>query len=97
MNDVSAWAGLVSPVGCVIFLFIALSKGWLWSGRSVDVLTKQWEDRLNESHNREQTLQRSAQNAVESARDSQDQARAAASISEAFVQALGAPRIAEKP
>lgn len=95
MTDPSAWAALISPVGCVIFLVVALSRGWLWSGRSVDVLTRQWEDRLNESHTREQTLQQAAQNAVESARDSQNQARAAASIGEAFVQALAAPKITD--
>jgi hypothetical protein len=86
------WAGLLSPVGCVVFLVIALSRGWLMQGSVVDRLTKQWEDRLDVAHVREQVWQNAAQVSEETRRDVADQLKSLQAISEAQLQILSAVR-----
>jgi hypothetical protein len=103
--DPLAWASLASPVGCVIFLFIALAKGWLWSARSVDQLVVVWEARLEEAHNREliwqksaETWQKTAEVTEETRRDVADQLRTRQIVDEAVVKAIEAhprPRAGE--
>lgn len=94
MTDaVQAWAGLLSPVGCVIFLFYAFARGWLYPKSFVDELRDQWEDRLGESHNREQVLQEANKLAGENIRDGLDQVKVNQALGEVIVQALSAERV----
>ena len=85
-----AWAGLLSPVGCVIFLVIALGRGWLVSGREMDRHEKIWEARLTEAHGRETLLWRIVETSEETRRDVADQLRARQAVDEVVVQAVTA-------
>ena len=104
--DPLSWAGLLSPVGCVIFLFVALTRGWLVPKREVerlaqqnqqelDRLTKQWDDRLNEAHVREQVWQRVALTSEETRQDVADQLRTRQVIDEVVVKTISAVPAAE--
>ena len=86
--DPTAWAGLLSPVGCVIFLVIALSRGWLVSGREVDRHEKIWEARLTEAHGRETLLWKIVETSEETKRDAFDQLRIRQMVDEVVVQAI---------
>ena len=92
-DTVTQWAGLLSPVGCFIFLVIAYAKGWLYPKSFVDELRKQWEDRLGESHEREQVLQEANKLAGENIRDGLDQVKVNQALGEVIVQALAADRV----
>ena len=83
-------AGLLSPVGCVIFLVVALSRGWLVSGREMDRHTKIWEARLQEAHGRETLLWKIVETSEETRRDVADQLRARQTVDEVVVQAVAA-------
>lgn len=98
--DPLAWASLASPVGCVIFLFVALTRGWLvargevdrlaeQSRREIERLTLQWDDRLTEAHERELIWQKTAQTTEETSRDVADQLRTRQIVDEAVVKAIG--------
>lgn len=82
------WAGLLSPVGCVIFLFIALARGWLVSRREVDRHEKIWEARLEEAHQREVLAIRIAETSEETRRDVADQLRTRQIVDEVVVKAF---------
>ena len=88
--DPMAWAGLLSPVGCVIFLVIALGRGWLVSGREMDRHEKIWEARLVEAHEREVIWQKAAETREETARDALDQLRTRQIVDETVVQTIAA-------
>ncbi len=92
-DTVTAWAGLLSPVGCVIFLFYAFARGWLYPKSFVDELRDQWEDRLGESQHREQVLQEAAKLAGENNRDALDQVKVNQALGEVIVRALSAESI----
>ena len=89
--DPTGWAALLSPVGCVIFLFLALARGWLVSAREVDRHEKIWEARLKEAHERELIALRIAETSEETRRDVADQYRTRQIVDEAVVKALSAP------
>ena len=88
--SVTDWAGLLSPVGCVVFLVVALARGWLVSGREMDRHEKIWEARLVEAHERELVWQKTAQTREETARDALDQLRTRQIVDEAVVQTIAA-------
>jgi hypothetical protein len=88
--DPTAWAGLLSPVGCVVFLVVALTRGWLVSGSVMDRMTKLWEARLEEAHVREQTWQKTALVSEETRKDVADQLRSLQAISDLQVQIFAA-------
>lgn len=95
--DPTGWASLLSPVGCVIFLFVALTRGWLVSGREMDRHEQIWEarlkesdERIKESHERELVWQKAAETSEETRRDVADQLRMRQIVDEAVVRAIGA-------
>ena len=88
--DITGWAGLLSPVGCVIFLVVSLARGWLVSGREMDRHEKIWEARLVEAHERELLWQTTAETAGETRRDVADQLRTRQIVDEAVVKAISA-------
>ena len=85
-----AWAGLLSPVGCVIFLFVALSRGWLVSAREMDRHERIWDARLTEAHGRETLLWKIVETSGEATRDATDQLRLRQMVDEVVVQAVAA-------
>jgi hypothetical protein len=86
--DPTEWASLLSPVGCVIFLFVALTRGWLVSGREMDRHETIWEARLREAHERELIWQKTAETREETSRDALDQLRTRQIVDETVVQTL---------
>jgi hypothetical protein len=93
--DPTAWAGLLSPVGCVIFLVVALARGWLVSGREMDRHEKIWEARLVEAHERELIWQKTAETREETSRDALDQLRTRQIVDETVVKTIAAlPQVA---
>ena len=88
--DPTTWAGLLSPVGCVIFLVVALARGWLVSGREMDRHEKIWEARLIEAHERELIWQKTAETREETSRDALDQLRTRQIVDEAVVKTIAA-------
>ena len=88
--DPTTWAGLLSPVGCVIFLVVALARGWLVSGREMDRHEKIWEARLTEAHERELIWQKTAETREETSRDALDQLRTRQIVDEAVVKTIAA-------
>ena len=93
--DPTDWAGLLSPVGCVIFLVVALARGWLVSGREMDRHEKIWEARLVEAHERELIWQKTAETREETSRDALDQLRTRQIVDETVVKTIAAlPQVA---
>ena len=93
--DPTTWAGLLSPVGCVIFLVVALARGWLVSGREMDRHEKIWEARLTEAHERELIWQKTAETREETSRDALDQLRTRQIVDETVVKTIAAlPQVA---
>jgi hypothetical protein len=45
----------VTPAGMLGVFFLALWRGWIVPGSTLDRLTTQWEARLREAHDREQS------------------------------------------
>ena len=88
--DPMGWAGLLSPVGCVIFLVVALARGWLVSGREMDRHEKIWEARLVEAHEREMLAIRIAETSEETRRDVADQLRIRQIVDDVVVKTLAA-------
>ena len=88
--DPLSWAGLLSPVGCVVFLFVALARGWLVSAREMDRHEKIWEARLVEAHERELIWQKTAETREETSRDALDQLRTRQIVDETVVKAISA-------
>ena len=88
--DPMGWAGLLSPVGCVIFLVVALARGWLVSGREMDRHEKIWEARLVEAHERELIWQKTAETREETSRDALDQLRTRQIVDETVVKTIAA-------
>lgn len=88
--DPLTWAGLLSPVGCVIYLVIALSRGWLVSGREMDRHERIWDARLGEAHERETVWQKVALTREETSRDVVDQLRTRQIIDEVVVKTIAA-------
>ena len=93
--DPLGWAGLLSPVGCVIYLVVALSRGWLVSGREMDRHERLWEARLTEAHGEKllwqktaETASKAAETTEETRRDVADQLRTRQIVDEAVVRAL---------
>jgi hypothetical protein len=93
--DPTAWAGLLSPVGCVVYLIVALSRGWLVSGREMDRHQQIWEarldekdERLAESHERETVWRTTALTTEETRRDVADQLRTRQIIDEVLVRSI---------
>jgi hypothetical protein len=86
--DAASWAGLLSPVGCVIFLFVALARGWLVSAREMDRHEKIWEARLTEAHERELIWQKTAETREETSRDALDQLRTRQIVDETIVKTI---------
>ncbi len=84
------WAGLATPIGCVLYLIIAFSRGWLVSGREMDRHEKIWEARLVEAHERELIWQKTAETREETSRDALDQLRTRQIVDEAVVKAIAA-------
>ena len=84
------WAGLLSPVGCVVFLVVALSRGWLVSGREMDRHEKIWEARFSEAQVRETLLWKIVETSEETRRDVADQLRTRQLVDEVVVQAVAA-------
>ena len=96
-DELIPWAALASPLGCVIFLYWALATGRLWTRAAVVALTKTWEDRLGEGHDRETLLQQANQANRETTREALDQARAMQPFNEVIARALAADKIKDKP
>jgi hypothetical protein len=88
--DPTDWAGLLSPVGCVVFLVVALARGWLVSGREMDRHEKIWEARLVEAHERELIWQKTAETREETSRDVADQLRMRQIVDETVVKTIAA-------
>ena len=95
--DPLSWAGLLSPVGCVVFLFVALARGWLVSAREMDRHEKIWEARLVEAHERELIWQKTAETREETSRDALDQLRTRQIVDETVVKAIKALPRAPSP
>jgi hypothetical protein len=89
------WAGLATPIGCVLYLIIAFSRGWLVSGREMDRHEKIWEARLVEAHEREALAIRIAETSEEIRRDVADQLRIRQIVDEVVVKTLAPPAAAE--
>ena len=96
-DEISGWAGLLSPLGCVIFLYWSLATGRLWTRTAVTALQKQWEDRLGEGHERETLLQQANQANRETTRDALDQAKKMQPFNEVIARALAADKILDRP
>jgi len=84
------WAGLATPIGCVLYLIIAFSRGWLVSGREMDRHEKIWEARLVEAHEREMLAIRIAETSEETRRDVADQLRIRQIVDDVVVKTLAA-------
>lgn len=84
------WADLATPIGCVLLLLLALSRGWLVSGRELDRHTKIWEARLEEAHERETVWQQVALTREETTRNVADQYRTRQVVDEVVVRTIAA-------